>query len=96
MRMQVQNLYKDYHVKKTGTIFKAAQDINLEFPANKIIALLGPSGSGKTTLLRLIAGLEQVTSGRIFFGGMVSLRHCCCTFLVSPVMLVKRESTPPL
>src|SRR5690606_22176241 len=29
---------------------------------------LGPSGSGKTTLLRLIAGLEQPTTGRIFFG----------------------------
>ena len=67
--MQVQNLYKEYHVRKAGTIFKAAQDVNLEFPANQIIALLGPSGSGKTTLLRLIAGLEKVTSGQIFFGG---------------------------
>ena len=69
LHMQVQNLYKEYHVRKTDTIFKAAQDVSLEFPANQIIALLGPSGSGKTTLLRLIAGLEKVTSGQIFFGG---------------------------
>ena len=31
------------------------------------MALLGPSGSGKTTLLRMIAGLEEVTGGQIFF-----------------------------
>ena len=67
MPMQVQNLVKHYFVK--NTVFKAVQDATLDFPANKIIALLGPSGSGKTTLLRLIAGLESVTDGQIFFGG---------------------------
>ena len=65
--MQVQNLFKDYQVK--DKVFKAVQDATLDFPANQIIALLGPSGSGKTTLLRLIAGLESVTHGQIFFGG---------------------------
>ena len=68
--VQVQNLYKNYHVK--DTVFKAVQDATVDFPANKIIALLGPSGSGKTTLLRLIAGLESVTDGQIFFGGSTS------------------------
>ena len=63
----MQNLYKNYYVK--NTVFKAVQDVTLDFPANQIIALLGPSGSGKTTLLRLIAGLESVTDGQIFFGG---------------------------
>lgn len=63
--VRVQNLYKDYHVK--DTVFKAVQNVSLEFPANQIIALLGPSGSGKTTLLRLIAGLESVTDGQIYF-----------------------------
>ncbi|KAL0044447.1 hypothetical protein WJX82_007060 [Trebouxia sp. C0006] len=64
--VRVQNLYKNYYVK--DTVFKAVQDVTLDFPANQIIALLGPSGSGKTTLLRLIAGLESVTDGQIFFG----------------------------
>ena len=54
------------------TVFKAVQNATVDFPANKIIALLGPSGSGKTTLLRLIAGLESVTDGQIFFGGSIS------------------------
>lgn len=73
--VQVQNLYKNYHVK--DTVFKAVQDATVDFPANKIIALLGPSGSGKTTLLRLIAGLESVTDGQIFFGGSTSDAGTC-------------------
>ena len=74
--LQVQNLYKNYIVK--DSVFKAVQDATLVFPANKIIALLGPSGSGKTTLLRLIAGLESVTDGQIFFGGEhIAGRHDC-------------------
>lgn len=46
-----------------GTVLR---DISLHIPAGKFFALLGPSGCGKTTLLRLIAGLEQADSGRIF------------------------------
>lgn len=43
-------------------------DLNLEIPSGKFFALLGPSGCGKTTILRLIAGFEQVNSGRIYIG----------------------------
>ena len=42
--------------------------ISLTMPGGKFFALLGPSGCGKTTILRLIAGLEEVDSGRIFLG----------------------------
>ncbi|MBD3272910.1 ATP-binding cassette domain-containing protein [Candidatus Dependentiae bacterium] len=42
--------------------------LNLEIPAGKFFALLGPSGCGKTTLLRLVAGLENVDSGKIYLG----------------------------
>ena len=44
------------------------RDIDLVFPSRKFVTLLGPSGCGKTTLLRMIAGLEEVTSGSIRFG----------------------------
>ena len=44
------------------------ENISLEIPGGTFFALLGPSGSGKTTLLRLIAGLEQADSGKIFLG----------------------------
>jgi ABC-type sugar transport system ATPase subunit len=42
--------------------------IDAEIPQGAFAVLVGPSGCGKSTLLRLIAGLEQVTEGRILFG----------------------------
>ena len=42
--------------------------IDAEIPQGAFAVLVGPSGCGKSTLLRLIAGLEQVSSGRILFG----------------------------
>ncbi|ORM74357.1 sulfate ABC transporter ATP-binding protein [Pantoea wallisii] len=51
-------------------------DISLDIPSGKMVALLGPSGSGKTTLLRIIAGLEHQNSGQINFHGKdVSRMH---------------------
>jgi multiple sugar transport system ATP-binding protein len=44
------------------------RDINLEMRDHQFTVLLGPSGCGKSTTLRLLAGLEPVTSGRIFIG----------------------------
>jgi len=43
-------------------------NINLKISAKEYFVLLGPSGSGKSTLLRLIAGLEEITSGSIYIG----------------------------
>ena len=43
-------------------------DCNLEIADHEFIVLVGPSGSGKTTLLRIIAGLEDISSGELFFG----------------------------
>ena len=48
--------------------FEAARDIDLAVQPGEFIVLVGPSGCGKSTLLRMIAGLEEVTSGRIFLG----------------------------
>ncbi len=45
--------------------------MNLVFPSRKFVTLLGPSGCGKTTLLRMIAGLEEITAGKIVFGDQV-------------------------
>ena len=49
--------------------FGAVNDVNLESREGEFLVLLGPSGSGKTTLLRMIAGLEEPTSGEILIGG---------------------------
>lgn len=43
--------------------------LDLDIPLGQFVVLLGPSGCGKSTLLRLIAGLEEVSSGQIFLGG---------------------------
>ena len=42
---------------------------NLEIADHEFVVLVGPSGSGKTTLLRLIAGLEHISAGDLFFDG---------------------------
>ena len=42
------------------------KDLSLDVMEGEFLTLLGPSGCGKTTILRMISGLEQVTSGKIF------------------------------
>lgn len=44
---------------------KVVHDISLDIRSGEFIVLVGPSGCGKSTILRMIAGLEEVTSGRI-------------------------------
>jgi len=46
---------------------KAVENLDLVINEQEFFGLLGPSGSGKTTALRLIAGLEELTSGEIYF-----------------------------
>jgi sn-glycerol 3-phosphate transport system ATP-binding protein len=48
---------------------KAVDDISFVAPSGRFTVLLGPSGCGKSTTLRLIAGLEDVSSGQISIGG---------------------------
>ena len=50
-----------------GTV--AVDDISLRIEDGEFLVLVGPSGCGKSTLLRMIAGLEEVTDGRILIGG---------------------------
>ncbi|MFG1397287.1 ABC transporter ATP-binding protein [Roseixanthobacter pseudopolyaromaticivorans] len=47
------------------------RSLDLEIPDRKLTVLLGPSGCGKSTLLRLVAGLEEVSSGEIRIDGKV-------------------------
>ena len=48
---------------------RAVDRVSFDTAAGQFAVLLGPSGCGKSTTLRLIAGLEQVTSGRVLIGG---------------------------
>jgi len=60
MSIRVKNITKGF-----GD-FKALDNVTLDFPAGHLVALLGPSGCGKTTLLRIIAGLEQPDTGKVY------------------------------
>jgi multiple sugar transport system ATP-binding protein len=46
----------------------AVHDVDLEIEDGEFMVLVGPSGCGKSTLLRMIAGLEEITSGSLFIG----------------------------
>jgi sn-glycerol 3-phosphate transport system ATP-binding protein len=57
------------NVSKAWGATPAVDNVSFEAAAASLVVLLGPSGCGKSTTLRLIAGLEQVSSGRILIGG---------------------------
>jgi sn-glycerol 3-phosphate transport system ATP-binding protein len=57
------------NVGKSWGATPAVDNVSFEAAAASLVVLLGPSGCGKSTTLRLIAGLEQVSAGRIFIGG---------------------------
>ena len=55
-------------IKRYGAV-TALDAISLSIERGTLVTLLGPSGCGKTTILRLIAGLEQASSGQILIDG---------------------------
>lgn len=57
------------HLTKAFKEVKAVDDLNLEIQDGSFVTLLGPSGCGKSTTLYCLAGLEDATSGDIFFDG---------------------------
>jgi multiple sugar transport system ATP-binding protein len=56
------------HVTKSFGPVTAVNDLCIDIRDKEFLVLVGPSGCGKTTALRMIAGLEEVTSGQIFIG----------------------------
>jgi putative ABC transport system ATP-binding protein len=52
------------------TAMHALDAIDVSFPPNHFSAIMGPSGSGKSTLLHCLAGLDSLTSGRVFLGDL--------------------------
>ena len=62
--LQLKNVNKIYDNK-----VQAVFDFNLEIEDKEFIVFVGPSGCGKSTTLRMIAGLEEITSGELYIDG---------------------------
>ena len=54
--------------KRYGAV-QVIEKLSLDVEQGEFIVFLGPSGCGKTSLLRMVAGLEEVSDGRILIGG---------------------------
>jgi len=74
--LEIINLSKSFHTTSNSGSTKsdlvlpmAVESLSLTIREGEFFSLLGPSGCGKTTLLRMIAGLEQITSGEIRLNG---------------------------
>ena len=61
----------DHMYKRYGDDVIAVNDLNLEIGDGEFICLVGPSGCGKTTALRCVAGLEEISDGRLLIGDRV-------------------------
>jgi len=65
----------EVELKKVDKVYpgnvKAVTDFSLEIPNGQFVVLVGPSGCGKSTTLRMVAGLEEITSGQISIGGRI-------------------------
>lgn len=59
------------HVWKKFGDFAALSDLNISIEDKEFLVLVGPSGCGKTTALRCLAGLEEVSDGRVLIGNQV-------------------------
>jgi multiple sugar transport system ATP-binding protein len=64
--LSLKNIYKVY---PNG--FEAVKDFNLEIADKEFIIFVGPSGCGKSTTLRMVAGLEEISSGELKIGDRV-------------------------
>ena len=69
--VHIKNLVKTYLDEHGNPSFTAVKNINLEIQDGEFVVLVGPSGCGKSTTLRMLAGLENITSGTIAIGDRV-------------------------
>ena len=58
-------------LKKMYGGLQVIHGLDLDIPDGEFVVLVGPSGCGKSTLLRMIAGLEDISSGQLDIGGTV-------------------------
>ena len=65
--IQLSEVHKQFVVKKQT--FEALSDVNLSIEEGQFVSIVGPSGCGKSTILRILAGLEDVSTGDVIVDG---------------------------
>lgn len=65
--VRLEHIYKTYPGADKATVI----DVNLDIDDKEFLVLVGPSGCGKSTTLRMIAGLEEITDGKLYIGDRV-------------------------
>lgn len=65
---RTEDAVKDYG--KGSTAVRALNHVTVGLPAGRFTAVMGPSGSGKSTLMHCLAGLDTLTSGRVYLGDL--------------------------
>lgn len=65
--VRLEHIYKKYPGSDKPTVV----DVNLDIKDKEFLVLVGPSGCGKSTTLRMIAGLEEISDGKLYIGDRV-------------------------
>ena len=65
--VRLEHIFKKYPGSDKATVV----DINLDIKDKEFLVLVGPSGCGKSTTLRMIAGLEEISEGKLYIGDRV-------------------------
>jgi len=73
-KLRITNLEKTFMSEKSAKV-SAVKDMTFDVKEREFLCIVGPSGCGKTTLLRMIAGLEEPTSGNIDWGNDNDIDH---------------------
>lgn len=82
MKLDVRSLGKTFQAADRSLATTVVDDVSFIVPDGQVISLLGPSGCGKTTVLRMVAGLEEPSSGAIYLGE-------------NPLFLMGSKNVPP-
>lgn len=88
---KIQNVTKAYRTNESSSF--CLKEINFEVGAGEVVCILGQSGSGKSTLLRLLAGLEEIDSGKIERADDASFSYVSQAYTLWPHLTVLENLT---